>query len=473
MPIIYIYAAVISRLLRGGGEPGSIFEHIDAHIRPGVPGLAEGGELLPGESRSRDEVRFAPGAAERIFGGVPSEQDFAAVDRLYTALAALARKPSQQHRKRVRELFREGGVRMRIDPLRDRLSAESPPNAVELYTELRELFLRSGHPDEVKYAMALMAGFGRPEDADLFRVVGRHEEFTVYAAVALGSVVPDPEAEWLDLLGHVTGWGRTELAELILREPRSRAVRERLVGDGLGYDNALLLAVECRLEELLEQTAVDAALLAGAAGIIDALAGPWDSQSSLTDYPGAGAAVEGLLRHIGDAPRRLETFMSVFDLERYLTTEAEPEGLAASGFDRERLARVRARCSEILTSDHWAGLATAALHADDEDERQVGLEVAERLGLELHGYLVESLRAAPGDASLWEAFVRDASEERMREAVDLALELWDLSEIATGPALDLFEFEHGPRGSVGWLVQELARYPGLGGRCSARRSRAP
>ncbi|MDX6598327.1 MAG: hypothetical protein QOE87_2214, partial [Gaiellales bacterium] len=128
---------MISRLLRGGGEPSSIFEHIDAHVRPGVRGLTEGGELLPGEERSRSEVRFAPGAAERIFGGgVPSEQDLEAVDRIYRALVALARKPSQQHRKHVRELFREGGVRVRIDPLRDRLSAESPPNAVELYPEL-------------------------------------------------------------------------------------------------------------------------------------------------------------------------------------------------------------------------------------------------------------------------------------------------------------------------------------------------
>jgi hypothetical protein len=61
----------------------------------------------------------------------------------------------------------------------------------------------------------------------------------------------------------------------------------------------------------------------------------------------------------------------------------------------------------------------------------------------------------------------------MREAVDLALELWDLDDIATGPALDLFEFGDGPLGSVIELVQELVRYPGLGGPLLGAALRSP
>src|SRR5207248_10253554 len=103
-----------------------------------------------------------------------------------------ANRPGPRTREQVRELFREGDVRVRIDALTSRLSAFPPANPATLYDELREIFVKSGHRDEVKYAMALMSTYRRPEDADLFRVIGRHEEFTLYAAVALSNLVEDP-----------------------------------------------------------------------------------------------------------------------------------------------------------------------------------------------------------------------------------------------------------------------------------------
>src|SRR4051794_6838825 len=183
-------AAVINRLLRIRREPASIFEHIDAHVRSGVAGLAEGGHQMPDD----EEIVAAPAGADAAG---------AAVERIYAALVKLAAKPNSTRHQRVRELFREGDVRGRIDALRDRLGAEPPPHADRLYPELHDIFLRSGYRDEVKYAMALMSGFGRREDADLFRVIGRHEEFTLYAAVALATVSDDPFGDWLALLPQV------------------------------------------------------------------------------------------------------------------------------------------------------------------------------------------------------------------------------------------------------------------------------
>ena len=145
--------------------------------------------------------------------------------------------------------------------------------------------------------MALLAGFGRREDADLFRVLGRHEEFTLYAAVALAGVSDDPlQRVARRCSAHVTRVGAgPSSAELILREPRSELVRERLLRTGLGVGNALALAVGCRLDELLGREHVDDELLARAREIVDVLVWRFDSPSTLTDYPEAGVAVEGLL----------------------------------------------------------------------------------------------------------------------------------------------------------------------------------
>ncbi len=341
---------MLERILRSRREPGSIFEHVDAHVRPDTPGLAEGGQALPDEAirTPGDGPRLEPGALEGIFAGVGAGPlDEEAVDALYDALTALAAKQSAFNRGGLRRLFREGNVRVRIDGLRDRLSSASPPHAERLYPELREIFLTSGHRDEVKYAMALMSGFGRREDADLFRVIGRHEEFTLYAAVALATVADDPVGEWLALLEHVSGWGRTELAELILRDPQPEDVRERLLRHGLGHGNALALARGCRLDQLLTRDEVDDELLARAREVVDELVRDSGRPYSLADYHDAGPAVEALLGHLTRRPRGSAEVMAVRVLSDWLEAAGD-ESREACGFADERLARVRAQCSAYL-----------------------------------------------------------------------------------------------------------------------------
>ena len=350
---------MIKRLLRRRHEPRSIFEHIDAHVRPDVLGLTKGGEELPDEDEfSEGGISFAPGALDGILRGPGDPEEVrAAVDRIYDALAALADDPDSKTRAHLRETFREGQVRSRMDALRDRLNDAPPPNTERLYPELRELFLRSGHRDEVKYSMALLGGFRRPEDAELFRIVGRHEEFTLYAAVALASVTDDPVDEWLGMLTHVKGWGRTELAALILRNPQSEEVRERLVRGGLGVGNALELADGCRLDQILAHPEVGDELLSGARDIIESLVEDPDSLSDLADYEYAGWAVENLLRHLSERAGGDDDRHAVAALQRYLTSEESryeresgADRFRACGLDEQRLARVVALCEEYLAT---------------------------------------------------------------------------------------------------------------------------
>lgn len=456
---------------RQAAEPPSIFEHIRAHVRSDVPGLTEGGEELPDEAVFNEGgIRFAPGALEGAFVRyAESHDDDAAVERLHSALVALANRPGTRTREQVRELFREGDVRVRVDGLTSRLSAFPPKNPATLYDELRGIFLKSGHRDEVKYAMALMSTYRRSEDADLFRVIGRHEEFTLYAAVAISNIVEDPVREWLELLPHVSGWGRTELSELILREPQPEPVREKLVRDSLGIGNALMLAQRCRLHELLARSEIDDELLTRGREIIDSLVWSWDSSSVLTDYEHAGEASEHLVRHLSGRGPDLDDFVCVFELRRFLTdesfrsdSETGEDTIANAGFDEGRLCRVVALCSAFVEREVWLERAEGAMASENADERRQGMEVADRLGVDLHQYLIEQLRNDPGDSGLWYRFVAGADEARLSEAVDLALSLWDASEISRGPALEHFGGPSGPLASVDFILQELPRFPGVG-----------
>lgn len=95
------------------------------------------------------------------------------------------------------------------------------------------------------------------------------------------------------------------------------------------------------------------------------------------------------------------------------------------------------------------------------------------MGVDLHHYLIEQLKSDPGDPGLWYRLVADADEARVREAVDLAVSLWDLSEISRGPALEHFGGPSGPLASVDFILQELPRFPGVGGPLIAASLQSP
>ena len=275
----------------------SIFEHVRAHVDPDGTGLLEGGADLPDDDEFRLDsgIRFAPGAGEgvltRYWAGEEETSIEEAVAELHAALVRLADRPGRRTRKRARELLRRADARSYADPLRARLGSFLPRDPDRLHAEVRRIFLESDHREEVKLATVVLGPFGRAEDAELFRTIGRHEEFTLYAAIALADVVPDPLPEWRALLRHVSSWGKTELASLMLRDPQPE-VRDLLLREGHGIGNALELAVGCRLREALEVDEPDDELVRGAGEIIHSLVFPVESPDDLTGYPEAGLAVE-------------------------------------------------------------------------------------------------------------------------------------------------------------------------------------
>jgi hypothetical protein len=488
---------------RHAAEPRSIYEHVSAHLRHDGPGLIDDGDDLPDEELLRAEWRgmgWVPGGLEGAFaryGGVPeAELVVRRADELHMALLRLVDRPGRRTRAQVRRLFREGDVRTVVDPLLERLRTQPPQNEAVLYEEMKRLLLESGYRDEVKFAIAIVSAFGDADDAEIFRTLARHEEFTLYAAVALTNVVDDPVQEWLHLLPQVSGWGKTELSELLLQEPEPRPeVCDKVLRQGLGIGNALSLAIGCRLHQALAEPEIDDELLEGAREIFDGLTWSMESPDDLFDFPDAGLATERLLAHLAPRAETLDHFLTVYELRRFLEPPSaeedarlaelfggEEEALdvaeherrrAQAGFDPGRLQRVYVLCSSILDRPRWPWLAQAALESSDERARDTGIEAAKRLGLPLHEYLVSQIEAHPNDSTLWFEFVWGASEERINEAIRLAERVLDLDAVATGPALELIgpPEEEGPHQAFEFVLQELDRFPGTGWsllRCALR-----
>ena len=189
------------------------------------------------------------------------------------------------------ELFRTGAWSSLVRAVVFRLRDQPPSDPEALYTELRTLLLETRNRDDLKFAIVIVGRYGREEDAEVFRVLARHEEFTLYAAMALGYCSEDFVGEWLALLPDVSGWGATELSDLLLHSEDER-VYGVLLRRGAAIRNALDLAVRCRLHEALDSDDVDDLLLRGARSILDGLTWSFTEPEALFDYPDAGIAVE-------------------------------------------------------------------------------------------------------------------------------------------------------------------------------------
>jgi hypothetical protein len=439
---------------------------VRAHLCHDGPGLTEGGDELPDAELVRaasSGITWAPGARDgvsRYFAESEEEDDRPA--RIHSALVQLADSPGRRTRAQARALLRGEDVRSVVDDVLERLGSYPPRDQERLYAELRRVLLESGYRDEVKFALAIVGAFGNPADADVFRTLGRHEEFTLYAAIALGNTVEDPAPELAALLSHVSGWGRTELVELLLRDPKPE-LYDLLLRDGLGVGNALTLAVGCELHEALAAPDVDDELLEAALGIFEALTYGFDSPDDLYDYPHAGIATERLLGHLAPRAETLQHFQAAFELRRFLE-QGDDERRAQAGFDAARLERVRAVCDEIVGRPEWRPRAEAALTSADDDARRAGLEAAKALGLPLHDYLVQQIELRPNDGYMWFELLRGADAERIDEAIALAERVLDLDAVATGPDLLMIAppGSDTPLDAFDYIVQELRGFPGEG-----------
>lgn len=298
------------------------------------------------------------------------------------------------------ELFQAGAQITIVRALGARLRDEPPSDPDALYTELRTILFETRSRDELKFAVVLVGTFERAEDAEVFRVLARHEEFTLFAAAALGYGADDWVGECLALLPDVSSGGATELSRLLLHTTDER-VCSFLLRRSPAIGHALTLGVGW-LCEALDSGDVDDDLRRGARSILDGLTWSFYEPEGLLDHSDAAIAAEQFLELLTDRASTLDALIAAYELGVFL----EP-----TGFDDARVKRVRKLSRAIVARPEWHALTTDALASDDRNERALGIEAAKRLGIPLRDHLVRSIKTDLDDSWLWYHLVPGADGE--------------------------------------------------------------
>jgi hypothetical protein len=356
-------------------------------------------------------------------------------------------------RKALYDELRDGRVLAFVDELLARIED------ARVYHDLAAWMVRQGeHREPVKFGMALLGKAATQEDLDVLRVLGRHEELTLYAAVALARQSDDPELELWRLAQGVDGWGRIQIVERLTGTERQE-IKDWLLRSG--FRNAVMdeytaytAATTGDLVAALEGP-VDEELLAGAVGILRALLAGGPAED-IGDYAEGPRALRMVLERVLAEPTTAEQGLLARDVVALL----DGDGDQVPHWTPDARSALLAMAQEVLAHPAWPRVVEAGLRADDTF--WTADDLGQHVGVDTFPAILERLRRDPFDVYWWQA-MRRADESRLGDLLAIADAHFHMSELGTGPALEMgFGPMYRRHSALETLVTGLERFRGRG-----------
>ncbi len=442
----------------------SIYEHIKKHLLPGGR-LDTGGERLPDE-KDDGGIKWVAGGLDGAFGhhgGGGSEKDRAKM--LYRALSVALDHAAPAKLKKLYDHLLDGSVLDFIDPVLALIIEKQDLDAGRLHQLAVWLAEKSPDRGPVKFAIALVGVIPGSDHSDLLLTLGKHEEFTLYVAVALSNREGDEaEGKLFELAKSVEGWGRISTVERLAKtsDPTIKAwmlregFRNRIMNEYLAYT----CASAGGLRRELERASVDPALLRGAGDIIRALitGGPAEN---IDDYADGAIVVERYLQHLGDEPKELTQLLVVNHIDRFVSEEADWSAREKRGWTPALRTALREKTGAVKGLPHWQALIAAGLTSKDRVTFYEADEAAKALGIDSWNQHFTRLEAGADDG--WFFVMRTDDPSRIDRVVALAEKRIPLDAIATGPAEEMgLGAPWANHGHLDFVLQDLRRFPGKG-----------
>jgi len=448
------------------GNRPSLYRHVREHIWPDETDLAEDGETLPDEERVRGEskIGWAPGAMDEVFGGIHNAERV--VDEIVRALRGLTEEATTESAAELYSLLAEHRAVDYINPLLESVSEEDMDRE-RLRAVARWLATEAPDREPVKAGIALLGVSHGSADREVLLTLGRHEEFTLYTAVALLNTVEEPESQLYELARHVTGWGRIQIVKR-LAGTRDEEIKAWMLREG--YQNNIMYeytAYTCAttgdLLSALSSPEPDEALLKGAADILSALIdGRGGPAEWIGEYEDGPEATELFLVHLRDRRVDFEQLVAVDVIKRFLEEEEGEVRDPAFGWPQRRGVLLE-HIDAILSRPGWERQVRRGLASRDEREFHNAAQAARVIGVDTWDAYFEPLERGEGGYWYWYFVMQTDNPERIDRVVALAEERLPLEQIATGPADELGlgqDFEH--HSALGLVLQDLGPFPGKG-----------
>jgi hypothetical protein len=448
----------------------SILEFVRSHIDTGKPGMSESGYMLPDEERvsKGSKIRWAAGALDGVTThhmGKGENDD--AVRKTVELVLAYSRQPTAKNKAAVYQHIIAEHIVSIIDSVIEALLSENGIRHDRLYELARSFATEAPDREPVKFGIALLGLFRQPADQELLQILGCHDEFTLFCAVAIVNGSEDHDKALWNLARNVTGWGRIHVVER-LAQTANPAIKRWLLREG--FRNSVMyeyLAATCAragdLRAALSEDQVDRELLTAAGEIIQALIAGGPAEG-IDDYEDARPVMEAYLTHMESSAKTIGDFLHVNSIKGYLNEEdSRWAGRYEAGWTTDCRDRLRSLCDSILCRPDWVDRIRAKLRSEDEVEFAHADQAARALDIDTWNIHWRRLQQRPHDPGRWYHVMGLCDEDRIGKLMEFAEANLDLAGIATGAADELglgrgFE-QHS---CLDCVLQELCKFPGRG-----------
>ena len=458
------------------GKP-SIYEYI-------VSALDDEGRLRDAKLPDDEEywaghaVRWVAGGMDGTFSHHAGGQaDTAKVQALVQLLVKQSRSPGNKTRRATYLKLMQEEVLSVIDPLLESLREHPGVVIPKLYQEA-ECFARYGaHRNVVKLGIALLGQFETERHRELVVTLGKHDEFTLYSAVAIRGSLEHANETLFELAKAVDGWGKIQLVERL--EPQTQEIRDWLLRHGCR--NSVMneyLACYCArnggLAEALAHASVDLELYDGAGVILSALLAGGPAEN-IDDYEDAALAVSDFLRHSQTMCINVAQLSVVTDIYDFLNEDGQRwERRYARGWSGDLREACKRLCDNVIRDEGWPAKVWEGIRSQNSTMRQHAIHAAKRLRMDIWEVLFGQLPEHPLDSHLYYQLAQTEEPERMDRLVRYAEAHLPLDEIASGPQDEIGYGEpYAPHQCLQSLLQALDVFEGRGTKLVVAGLRSP
>lgn len=451
------------------GNFPSIFDHIKKNIDSSGK-LNEEGLTLPDSGRlvSHGGLKWADGARDGVAAyHIETNHGQEKAARTAALIDKIARDNDGSAKFQIYELCVKDGVIDYLDETIEKIVEFSSPVYPHLYEFVQWLVRKSPDREPLKFGLALLGLIGNESDLEDVVIAGKHEEFTLYSAVAVVNLLEEPDVQLWEMAKNVGGWGRIHLVDRLV-DTKNQDVKSWLLLEG--YKNEVMyeyLAYTCAvagdLHAALSKPVISLDLLASAGDLIGAMVcgGPAED---IDMYEHAAQDIRNYLKHLEPNISDLTHLLTVSDILEFLNGSdeewTERYEIGWTEGDRREIAAIAGR---IIDNPVWPKLVEETLNPNDEEAFWNTIRAAEILRIDIWDTLWRRLKESPHAPDRWYHVMKNANAERIDAIVDLAGSVLPIDEIATGPADELgLGLEYNLHSCLDIILVELAKYPGRG-----------
>ena len=432
--------------------------------------LAETANDLPDEIKNDDKIRFAPGLMDAMFGADDSDDSKKRTGELTKHLKRIALKGDKTSEQKFFQLITENeGVIGIIDDFLQSVVNDALPIQPYLFNYAKDLGTKTDKKNAVKFGIAILGVCQNKSIINEIKILGLHDEFTVYSSIAIANLSDNVENDFWELAQKVDGWGKIQLVDRLARPELSEPIKDWLIFEG--YKNSIMyeyLAYTCaingELHNKLESEKIDNKLFKSASDIIEALIAIGGPAEDITTYPFASQVIQDFIRHAKKHTTDISDFNALHKINDYLTELQNDIGeQKENGWNQDIISNCITGIVEILNSRDWNVVAYEGLKSNDNVIYWNAKLAGEKLGIDLWETVWGKLEEKPIDSSTWYDVTHYSKPEHSHKIIEFALEHLPFEELGTG-AKDSNGFgdNYNKYASLEYATTFIENYPKMG-----------